>query len=176
MSTIRRNRFARGTGCFTCDRCGKRTRDTHGCGTHLCGPCNDHGEAENTHNDNDHELNPDPGCPICIENGLIKANNPQEKTTMLTNQSTDSEILAHRSIDVAEAAKALGAAAPRPQVGNEPDIVEADAHAIHTAIIVAWDLGYSRGLQASTPPEATTQPAADHAAADAPWAVRPGEE
>ena len=58
------NRFLKGSGCFKCERCGKLTRDTHGCGTRLCGKCNDYLENYNSHIDN-HRERPDVDCPFC---------------------------------------------------------------------------------------------------------------
>ncbi len=44
------NRFKKGSGCFTCESCGKLTRNT-GRGTGLCAFCNDSFELENSFND-----------------------------------------------------------------------------------------------------------------------------
>jgi hypothetical protein len=60
------NRFAKGSGVYTCQYCGKRTRET-GSGesyAHMCLACWEDGGQENCHSDDNH-----PGkfeeCPIC---------------------------------------------------------------------------------------------------------------
>ena len=62
------NRFGRG-GCFTCESCGKRTRETgqQSMGMRYCAACIEYGEAENAHNDNGHAESPVAGCVICAE-------------------------------------------------------------------------------------------------------------
>ncbi len=71
MTTNRpKNRFLKGSGSFTCDICGKRTRST-GRGDNenigLCVACFDECGHQNTHSDEGHD---EPGradatCPIC---------------------------------------------------------------------------------------------------------------
>ena len=60
------NKFKKGSGCFTCDCCDKLTRDTGQWSKHLCRPCEERLEHENSHSDNDFP-NDDCGeknCPI----------------------------------------------------------------------------------------------------------------
>lgn len=66
------NRFGRG-GCFTCEECGKLTRETgqQSVGMKMCAACIEHGEALNSHMDNDHQSDPQPSCPICKEYGIV---------------------------------------------------------------------------------------------------------
>jgi hypothetical protein len=62
--------FQRGSGVYTCQECGKRTRATgRGDCEHvqLCGECYDLAGWENLHSDRDHENHPDPDCPICLK-------------------------------------------------------------------------------------------------------------
>ena len=70
---LRDNRkFRRGTGCYTCRSCGKKTRETGSSESfaELCLTCFDYFSWENTHNDESHAETPDPDCPIC--NGTMK--------------------------------------------------------------------------------------------------------
>ena len=73
------DRFARGSGVYTCRLCGKRTRQTDpdSAGVGLCGKCYEHAGWENYHSDSGHKSHPDPKCPICKELGLVK--NPKKK-------------------------------------------------------------------------------------------------
>lgn len=60
------NRFAKGSGVYICQYCGKKTRET-GCGeshARLCLACYDDGGQENCHFDEHHEGMFDT-CPIC---------------------------------------------------------------------------------------------------------------
>lgn len=74
MSKRNNSRFQRGSGVYTCRCCGKQTRETGQCESscELCLACYEESGWENTHSDNDHENNPDPGCPICEREGLLK--------------------------------------------------------------------------------------------------------
>lgn len=59
------NRFQRGSGCFTCDQCGKQTRNTGDNGpTGLCQACYDKCGMENAHADGAHAV-PCPECHLC---------------------------------------------------------------------------------------------------------------
>lgn len=52
------SRFQKGSGCYTCRSCGKRTRSTgRGDNEHvgLCAACYDDAGDENAHNDAGHE-------------------------------------------------------------------------------------------------------------------------
>lgn len=65
-----RNRFERGSGCFTCRCCGRKTRSTgRGDNEHaeLCAQCFDAAGSENNHLDN-HTSNSEcsfVNCPRC---------------------------------------------------------------------------------------------------------------
>ena len=64
------NRFQKGSGCYTCASCGKRTRDTGGgdaVHVRMCEACYDYAGWENTHSDMGHgvAVDNDPNCPIC---------------------------------------------------------------------------------------------------------------
>ena len=71
MATVR-NRFQRGSGCYVCVSCGKKTRST-GRGDNeyvgLCAKCYDEAGIENEHLDGYHKGNPDPMCPMCKKEG-----------------------------------------------------------------------------------------------------------
>lgn len=61
------NRFKKGSGCFTCLECGKRTRRTvdSNIGDEFCRACIDAGEHENAHNDNAKDWNcGNPDCKL----------------------------------------------------------------------------------------------------------------
>lgn len=63
----RKSRFTRGSGCYTCRACGKRTRET-GEGEssiELCIRCYDDAGLENNHSDGGHDDNPHPDCYLC---------------------------------------------------------------------------------------------------------------
>lgn len=50
------NRFAKGSGCYTCDACGHRTRRTgDGANVGVCELCYEIGGCENTMSDNSPE-------------------------------------------------------------------------------------------------------------------------
>lgn len=67
---MKTNRFERGSGCYECIGCGKKTRETGECESN-CGLCRDCFEREgwrNEHSDNDHEnTGAVEGCPFCEE-------------------------------------------------------------------------------------------------------------
>ena len=57
--------FQTGSGVYTCNSCGKRTRETGSCesGTGMCRACFDEAGEENTHLDTHDE--PVEGCKWC---------------------------------------------------------------------------------------------------------------
>lgn len=60
--------FARGSGCYTCRCCGKRTRSTgRGDNEHqlVCAACYDLAGIENEHADGYHKDEPASDCPLC---------------------------------------------------------------------------------------------------------------
>ena len=65
------NRFQKGSGCFTCVSCGKRTRAT-GTRDHefckLCLVCFENAGIENSHSDEGHEGDVS-SCPTCLAMG-----------------------------------------------------------------------------------------------------------
>jgi rubrerythrin len=66
------NRFAKGSGVYTCAVCGKRTRRTgDGAGVGLCEKCYEYATWENSHSDHNHDEKPDPNCPVCMELNLV---------------------------------------------------------------------------------------------------------
>lgn len=68
-----KRRFAKGSGCYTCQCCGKRTRavDQDAANCRLCVQCFDWTGWENGHSDNGHDQQPDTSCPVCIYFGLV---------------------------------------------------------------------------------------------------------
>lgn len=68
-----RDRFERGSGCYACLDCGKRTRSTgdEG-GTRLCKDCFDKAGLENAHADGYHDAAPCADCPACKAEGRVK--------------------------------------------------------------------------------------------------------
>lgn len=67
----RSDRFMPGTGTYTCEMCGNLTRevDHDAAGLRLCAPCYEVVGWENSHEDFDHDHNPNPDCPICQKKG-----------------------------------------------------------------------------------------------------------
>jgi len=68
--SLMKARFERGSGCYKCRVCGKRTRET-GEGEssiELCRRCYDEAGLENDHSDNGH-FTLDEGCPTCRAEG-----------------------------------------------------------------------------------------------------------
>ena len=63
--------FQRGSGCYTCAACGKRTLDTgrDEAGVGLCIACYDAAGHENAHYDGHHAETPEPACPLCQQEG-----------------------------------------------------------------------------------------------------------
>ncbi len=61
------NKFAKGSGCYVCRECGKRTRETGDCesGVDLCLACYNLAGIENSHCDGYHDEVPDMDCPLC---------------------------------------------------------------------------------------------------------------
>jgi hypothetical protein len=63
---------------YTCSCCaeakspGGFTRDSVGC--ELCEQCYDYAGWENSHSDDAHAAEPNPDCPVCVEEGLVRAN------------------------------------------------------------------------------------------------------
>lgn len=67
-ATNRDDRFARGSGLFTCSMCGKATRRTgDNASVRLCPACYERAMWENAHNDERHWVHPRSDCPICKE-------------------------------------------------------------------------------------------------------------
>ncbi len=67
------NRFAKGSGVYTCRICGKSTRET-GQGESsidLCVDCYLDASQENTHSDNHSRENPDKSCKFCKAEGWV---------------------------------------------------------------------------------------------------------
>ena len=69
MKTSNRNpsHFQRGSGCYVCSSCGKRTRSTgRGDNEHagVCATCYDEGGMENDHSDQGHPTFHE-DCPTC---------------------------------------------------------------------------------------------------------------
>lgn len=63
------NRFKAGSGCYVCECCGKRTRETGSCESNvgLCLTCYDEAGLENEHEDGHHDAEPHADCPYCKE-------------------------------------------------------------------------------------------------------------
>jgi len=61
------NRFRKGSAVYSCRICQKRTRETGGSESFvgLCADCYELAGWENTHDDDDHENNPEEDCPLC---------------------------------------------------------------------------------------------------------------
>ena len=67
-SKTNRSHFKRGSGCYTCRECGKRTRDLgDGADLQMCLACYDYAGWENTHSDEGHDRRPDADCPVCAK-------------------------------------------------------------------------------------------------------------
>lgn len=65
------DKFQRGSGCYVCRACGKRTRDTGHAETsvRLCRKCFEDGGIENEHADGMHANRPHADCPACETEG-----------------------------------------------------------------------------------------------------------
>ncbi len=68
---MRVSRFERGTGCYTCRACGRRTRETGDSEGQavLCRSCYRAAGIENEHYDGYHADEPDADCPLCRVTG-----------------------------------------------------------------------------------------------------------
>jgi hypothetical protein len=73
---IKTNRFQKGSGCYECQACHKKTRSTgrnDNENLRLCEQCYDEGGLVNEHTDNNgehygYEERKHPDCPSCKEN------------------------------------------------------------------------------------------------------------
>jgi hypothetical protein len=97
--------FKRGSGCFICADCGKRTRATKrdGADSRLCADCFEFAGRENEHSDNGHEGGPKvEGCPVCcgVKSGKEYADwdgetdmTPKEPMKVVRNLLSGKEVL-----------------------------------------------------------------------------------
>lgn len=66
--------FEKGSGCYVCKCCGKRTRaigNKDNEFVRLCVKCYDEAGMENAHADGHHKNNPNYECPICKTEGKL---------------------------------------------------------------------------------------------------------
>lgn len=96
MANRRNSHFRKGSGIYTCESCGKRTRETGGsesfCG--LCAACYDYAGWENSHSDDGHEntewgTGPNPNCPICQGKPDPAREAPSGEPTLVAHTEND---------------------------------------------------------------------------------------